>query len=88
MIYLAPLDELRILQAIARAVPTDGAYAGDALAAAEVMPYLQRLLAEHRELVLRDDAGVEAFRQVLAAFAGAGNEDALTLAYTFGEVFR
>jgi hypothetical protein len=88
MIYLAPLDESRALEAIAQAVPADGAYAGDTLAGSDVMPYLQRLLTQHRPLVLHDDAGVAAFRHLLATFASAGNAEALALAYTFAEVFR
>jgi hypothetical protein len=49
---------------------------------------LQRLLAEQRLLVLNDEEGAAAFRDLLSAFAAAGNEAALTLAYTFGDVFR
>ncbi|MFI7067079.1 hypothetical protein ACIBL3_39200 [Kribbella sp. NPDC050124] len=88
MIFLAPLDEPRALLAIAEAVPIGGTYAGDSLVGDEVMPYLHRLLAEHRPLVLHDDKGIAAFRHLLAAFAGAGNEQALALAYTFADVFR
>ena len=47
-----------------------------------------RLLAEQRPLVLDDHQGVTAFRRLLAAFAAAGNQSALGLAYTFAEVFR
>lgn len=88
MIYLAPLDEPRALKAIANAVPADGTYASESLAGSDVMPYLHRLLAEHRTLVLHDDAGVVAFRHLLETFASAGNAEALALAYTFAEVFR
>jgi hypothetical protein len=48
-----------------------------------IIPYLERLLTEHRQLVLFDDNGVAAFRHLLATFAPAGNQAALTLAYTF-----
>lgn len=88
MIFVAPLNEARALQAVAEAVPSDGPYAGDSLAGADVIPYLERLLAEQRPLVLFDEDGVAAFRHLLAAFAAAGNEAALALAYTFADVFR
>lgn len=52
------------------------------------MPYLRRLLAERRRLVLCGDESVTAFRTLLAAFAGAGNEAALELAFTFADIFR
>jgi hypothetical protein len=88
MIFLAPLDEARALQAIAAAVPADGPYAGDTLAGDTIIPYLERLLTEHRQLVLYDNNGVAAFRHLLATFAAAGNQAALALAYTFADVFR
>jgi hypothetical protein len=88
MVFLAPLDEAQALRAIADAVPADGPYAGDPLAGNVIIPYLQRLLAEHRPLVLFDEHGVGAFRHLLATFAVAGNEAALDLAYTLAEVFR
>lgn len=88
MSFLSPLDEKRALLAIAEAVPSDGSYTRDNLAADVVIPYLVRLLAEQRQLVLFDDEGVEAFRHLLAAFATAGNESALSLAFTFSDIFR
>jgi hypothetical protein len=88
MIFLAPLDEARALRAVAEAVPADGSYTGDYLVGEDLIPYLERLLAEQRQLVLVEEPGVAAFRHLLAAFAGAGNEAALALAYTFGDVFR
>jgi len=88
LIFLAPLDEARALQSVADAVPAHSLYAGDSLAGGVVVPYLERLLVEHRQLVLHDAAGVAAFRRLLATFASAGNTEALTLAYTFAEVFR
>jgi hypothetical protein len=88
LIFLAPLDEKRMLLAIADAVVDSDDYLGDQLAGAEVMPYLTRLLAEQRHLVLYDDEGVTAFRTLLAGFAAAGNEAALELAFTFAEIFR
>jgi len=53
-----------------------------------VLPYLRRLVAEERALVLRDPDGLSAFRHLLQTFASAGNEEALTLAYSFADVFR
>jgi hypothetical protein len=88
MIFLAPLDEARALQAVAEAVPEEGPYAGEHLAGTDVIPYLERLLAQQRQLVLFDEAGVAAFRHLLAAFASAANQEALALAYTFADVFR
>lgn len=88
MIFLSPLDEARALHAIAAAVPAEGLYAGDSLAGDAVIPYLERLLAEQRPLVLFEEGGVEAFRHLLGTFAAAGNEAALALAYTFADVFR
>lgn len=88
MVFLAPLDEASILQAVADAVPTDSSYAGDPLAGDVVVKYLQRLLAEQRPLVLFDAEGADAFRRLLATFAAAGNQGALALAYTFADVFR
>jgi len=88
LIYLAPLDEKRALLAIADVVSADDDYTSDSLAGGEVIPYLARLLAEQRQLVLFDDEGVAAFRHLLAAFASVGNEAALELAFTFADVFR
>jgi hypothetical protein len=88
MVFLASPDEPRALDAIATAVPRDSQYAGDSLAGGVVIPYLRRLLTEQRHLVLYTDNGAAAFRRLLEIFAGAGNEDALALAYTFAEVFR
>lgn len=88
LVYLAHVDEKRSLKAVAEAVTADSNYAYDPLASGVVVPYLTRLLAEQRDLVLFDAEGVGAFKTLLAAFAGAGNEDALVLAYTFADVFR
>lgn len=88
MVFLAPLDEATVLQAVADAIPTDSSYAGDPLAGDVVVKYLQRLLAEQRPLVLFDAEGADAFRRLLATFAAAGNQEALSLAYTFADVFR
>ena len=88
LVFLAPLDERRALLAVAEAVASDGAYAYDSLSSDVVIPYLKRLVAEHRQLVLFDEGGVAAFRKLLSAFASAGNESALELAFTFADVFR
>ncbi|MFI5623966.1 hypothetical protein ACIA03_10900 [Nocardioides sp. NPDC051685] len=88
LIFLAPLDEKRTLLSTMEAVASDGSYAYDPLSSDVVIPYLKRLLAEHRQLVLFDDEGVAAFRALLSAFASAGNESALELAFTFSDVFR
>jgi hypothetical protein len=88
LVFLAPLDERRALLAVAEAVASDGAYAYDSLSSDVVIPYLKRLVAEHRQLVLFDEGGVAAFRKLLSALASAGNESALELAFTFADVFR
>lgn len=88
LVYLAQVDEKRSLITLAEAVSTHSNYAYDPLASGIVVPYLTRLLAEERDLVLFDAEGVAAFRTLLAAFAAAGNEDALVLAFTFADVFR
>ena len=88
MIFLAPLDEARALLAVADAVPTDGPYTGDHLVGEHLTPYLERLLAEQRQLVQVDERCVAAFRRLLTAFAEAGNAAALALAYTFSDVYR
>lgn len=88
LVYLARIDEKRSLKALAEAVTAYSDYAYDSLASGVVVPYLTRLLAEQRELVLFDGEGIAAFKMLLAAFAGAGNEDALVLAFTFADVFR
>jgi hypothetical protein len=88
LVFLAPLDEKRALLSITEAVVSDGSYAYDPLSSDAVIPYLKRLLAEHRHLVLFDGEGVAAFRKLLSAFASAGNESALELAFTFSDVFR
>jgi hypothetical protein len=88
LIFLGPLDQKRALLAIADSVSNDDVYTRDTLASDQVMPYLTRLLAEQRQLVLFDNEGVAAFRHLLAAFAAAGNESALELAFTFADVFR
>lgn len=88
LVYLAQADEKRSLKALAEAVTAYSGYAYDSLASGVVIPYLTRLIAEQRDLVLFDAEGVDAFKTLLAAFAGAGNEDALVLAFTFADVFR
>ena len=88
MIHLAPLNESRALKSIAAAVPPDASYAGDSLAGAAVIPYLQRLLTEQRQLVLYDEAGLAAFLHLLTTFAAAGDTTALAMAYDFADVFR
>jgi len=89
LVYLSPLDEARSLDAVARSVGPSGLpYTGEGLAGDVVVPYLVRLLAERRDLVLHDAAGLASLRSLLAAFAAAGNEPALSLAYDFADVFR
>ncbi len=87
-IHLASVLQREALLAITAAIPARGAYVTDPHAAQTVMPYLRRLLAEQRDLVLFDEEGIGALRHLLQAFAGAGNPDALELAYTFADVFR
>jgi len=88
LVFLSSVDKRRGLQALADAVAANEGYAYDSLAAGVVIPHLTRLLAEERALVLYDEDGVTAFRKLLSAFAGAGNEQALELAFTFSDVFR
>lgn len=88
LVHLAGVLQREALLAVAAAIPARGAYVTDPHAAQTVMPYLRRLLAEQRDLVLFDEEGIGALRHLLQAFAGAGNPDALELAYTFADVFR
>lgn len=88
LVFLAPLDEKRGLIALTEAATASDGYAYDSLGGGAVVPYLKRLLAENRDLVLFDALGVVAFRRLLSAFAAAGNEEALVLAFTFADVFR
>lgn len=88
LVFLAGVDERRSLETLADAVSANVSYAYDPLAAGVVIPHLTRLLAEQRDLVLFDEQGVTAFRTLLSAFAGAGDEKALVLAFTFSDVFR
>jgi hypothetical protein len=88
LIHLTKVLGRSALMAVAAAVPARGAYLKDPHAAATIVAYLHLLLAEHRDLVLGDNDGIDAFRHLLQAFAGAGDADALSLAYTFGDVFR
>ncbi len=88
LIFLASLDEPRALQAIAKAIPTHSVYASDTITGNDVMSYLDRLVSENRQLILDNSDNARAFAHLLACFAAAGNHRALTLAYTFAEVFR
>jgi hypothetical protein len=88
LIHIAGVLEREALLAIAAAIPARGAYVTDPHAAGTVMPYLRRLLAEQRDLVLFNPEGIAALRHLLQAFAGGGDPDALALAYTFADVFR
>lgn len=88
LVFLSCVDKRRGLQELADAVAANEGYAYDSLAAGVVIPHLTRLLAEERHLVLFDEEGVTAFRKLLSAFAGAGDEKALVLAFTFSDVFR
>ena len=88
LIHIAGVLQRQALLAIAAAIPARGTYVTDPHAAGTVMPYLRRLLAEQRDLVLFNPEGIAALRHLLQAFAGAGDPDALALAYTFADVFR
>jgi hypothetical protein len=88
LVHLSAVEPRTVLLALAEAVPERGRYVTDSIAAGVVVPYLTRLLAEHRDLVLGDGDGIAAFRHLLQAFAGAGHADALAMAYTFSDVFR
>lgn len=88
LIHLAGVLQREALLAIAAAIPARGAYVTDPHAAATVTTYLRLLLAEQRDVVLFNEEGIAALRHLLQAFAGAGNPDALELAYTFADVFR
>src|SRR6266566_919939 len=88
LVHLSPTDPREALLANAGAIPDRGPYLAESIAAAVVVPYLTRLLAEHRDLVLGDRECTNAFRHLLQGFAGAGHPDALALAYTFSDVFR
>ena len=88
LINLAKTRPAEALQAIAEAIPESGPYVADPLAAHIVCPYLTRLLAEDRGLVLGTETGLTAFRKLLQAFAGAGDPAALALAYAFSDSFR
>jgi hypothetical protein len=88
LIHLAGVLQREALLAIAAAIPARGTYVTDPHAAGTLMPYLRRVLAEQRDLVLFNDEGIAALRHLLQAFAGAGNPDGLALAYTFADVFR
>jgi len=88
LIHIAGVLQRQALLAIAAAIPARGTYVTDPHAAGTVMPYLRRLLAEQRDLVLFNEEGIAALRYLLEAFAGAGDPEALALAYTFADVFR
>jgi hypothetical protein len=88
LIHIAGVLQRQALLAIAAAIPARGTYVTDPHAAGTLMPYLRRVLAEQRDLVLFNDEGIAALRHLLQAFAGAGNPDGLALAYTFADVFR
>ncbi len=88
LIHLAPTAERQTLLLIADTVPADGPYHRDTLASGEVVPYLQRLVVEHPEVVLGDTMALTAFRHLLQTFAGAGHPEALALAYGFADIFR
>jgi len=88
LIRLSKTRPAEALQAIADAVSETGPYVTDPLPAGAICPYLTRLLAENRDLVLGTEPGLAAFRHLLQALAGAGHPDALALAYTFSDSFR
>jgi hypothetical protein len=88
LIHVGRIHPREALLAVADAVPDTGPYVTDSLAGGIVVPFLARLLAENRDLVLGTDEGITAFRHLLQAFAGAGDADALALAYTFSDAFR
>jgi len=86
--HLAALDERSTLLLLAEAVPAIGPYATDPLAGGVIVRYLQRLVAEHPELVVGDADALTAFRHLLQTFAAAGHEDALALCFGFSDIFR
>jgi hypothetical protein len=78
LIHFGNTHPAEVLEAIANAVPETGLYVADPLAAGTVCPYLLRVLAENRDIVLGTEPGLTAFLHLLQAFAGAGHSDALS----------
>ena len=70
LIYLAQVDEKRGLQSLAAAVTFNSGYTYDSLAGGAVIPYLTRLLAEQRDLVLFDEEGVHSVHNTAGGVRG------------------
>lgn len=86
--YLATADPSRAFHTAATAVDTGDEYTYDSVAAAETTKFIERYLAEFREVVIADDKLLTSIRSVLHAFVDAGWPSAISLAYRLSEAFR
>ncbi|MEU5264808.1 hypothetical protein [Amycolatopsis sp. NPDC021455] len=86
--HLAAADPSRAFHTAATAVRTGDEYTYDSVAAAETTKFIERYLAEFREVVIADDKLLTSIRSVLHAFVDAGWPSAISLAYRLSEAFR
>lgn len=81
-----PKEVLHLAEGVARSSERFG-YNLDSLAVAEVVKFVEIILADHREEV-RDGQGLEDLLNLLDIFAKTGWSDALRLVWRLDEVFR
>lgn len=81
-----PKEVLHLAEGVARSSERFG-YNLDSLAVAEVVKFVEIILADHREEV-RDGEGLEDLLNLLDIFAKTGWSDALRLVWRLDEVFR
>ncbi len=81
-----PKEILHLAEGVARSSERFG-YNLDSLAVAEVVKFVEIILADHREEV-RDGQGLEDLLSLLDIFAKTGRSDALRLVWRLDEVFR
>ena len=81
-----PKEVLHLTECVARSSERFG-YNLDSLAVAEVVKFVEIVLADHRSEV-RDGQGLEDMLNLLDIFANTGWSDALRLVWRLDEVFR
>jgi hypothetical protein len=86
--YLAEHDPRRVFLAVHAAVAPGHGYEYEPMAVDLVVGIIRRYLANYRDVVTSDEAGLAALREILEAFVQVGWSSAVALAYELPDVFR
>jgi hypothetical protein len=86
--YLAEYDPKRVFLAVHTAVAPGHGYEYESMAVDLVVGLIRRYLANYRDVVTSDEAGLAALRQILEAFVRVGWPSAVALGYELPDAFR